>query len=501
MAVDQTLRTLLSYIKANSPITLEEGEAEESPLLSVLNFPPLNNPPRLHHRLEPLPTPLLHSSFEFWAETDPHAVALDFVHSLRSGDKASRHTVLTYGELNAAANTVSDTIKAEIQKAVDLASWSRIIPVHMSTSPELYISYLGVLKAGYGFCPIPQDAPAQRVDEILKDINSPVILGRGPFNANEEGTLGGVLAKSSWLDVAEIVGKMTFQIESHHLESRTPSGSDIAYLLFTSGSTGKPKGVQISHLAATCSIHSHATSIPLPSSLNGKFRWFQFASPTFDPSLMEIFVTLSCGATLCSADRDLTLTDPEAVINEAKATIMMATPSLAAVLRPEKLETLQYLWTMGEKLNRTVIDNFAKHAECDDTSAQSPRMLVNAYGPTEGAINCTYNAPVGRYTRGSIIGKPLPTCAMLVIDPNDTAPRPVPAGMCGELVLAGPQVGSGYLKRPEETSKAFVESSEYGPLYKTGDMARIVWDENGQQVLEFLGRMTSDQVKINGKRL
>lgn len=501
VAVNQILRTLFSYLKACSPIILEEGETAESPLLSVLNFPPLDSPPRLHHQLEPLPRPLLHAGFDFWAETDPHAVALDFIHSLRSDDQEALHTVLTYGELNTAANIVSDTIRAELHKTVDLANWSRIIPVHMPTSPELYISYLAVLKAGYGFCPIPQDAPAQRVDEILKDINSPVILGKGSLNTNGERSSSKILVKLSWLDVTDIVKRTTLQMETRHLEHRTPSESDIAYLLFTSGSTGKPKGVQISHLAATCSIHSHATSIPLPSNQNGKFRWFQFASPTFDPSLMEIFVTFNCGATLCSADRDLTLTDPEAVINEAKATIMMATPSLAAVLRPERLETLQYLWTMGEKLNRTVIDNFAMRPERDNTSSQSSRMLVNAYGPTEGAINCTYNAPVGLYTRGSIIGKPLPTCAMLVVDPNDSALRPVPAGMCGELVLAGLQVGSGYLKRPEETSKAFVEASEYGRLYKTGDLARVVWDENGQQVLEFLGRITSDQVKINGKRL
>ena len=152
----------------------------------------------------------------------------------------------------------------------------------------------------------------------------------------------------------------------------------------------------MSHLALACSIESHSTAIPLPGNGPGDFRWFQFAAPTFDPSLMEIFVTLSSGGTLCSADRSLTLTDLEGTINEARATIMMATPSLAALLRPPLLTTLESLWTMGEKLNRTVIDNF---------STDPSRMLVNAYGPTEAAVNCTFLGPVEHSVRGSIIGE------------------------------------------------------------------------------------------------
>jgi non-ribosomal peptide synthetase component F len=154
---------------------------------------------------------------------------------------------------------------------------------------------------------------------------------------------------------------------------------------------------------------------------------------------------------------------------------------------------------MGEKLNRTVIDNFARNSKPGDVSV--PRTLVNAYGPTEGAINCTFVAPFKHHMRGSIIGKPLPTCSMFVLCPQSRIPKLVPMGTVGELAIGGPQVSKGYLNQPEETAKSFVQSSDFGYLYRTGDKARIVWDENGDQVIEYLGRICMGQVKVNGRRV
>lgn len=515
-AASQLLKSLASYlVDSSSSLHLETStEADHTPQLSILNFPPLSNPPPL---LDDEPKPpeqsLLHAAFEDWVGRTPDAIALDFVHSLPSSTTAAKHSILTYAALNAAATNLAVHLRECLSIEQRNEDSQRIIPVYMSTSPELYISYLGILKAGCAFCPIPQDAPDQRVREILRDIASPVILGKIPEPSSGPWYPDGTECDTQrqWIDVAAVSKWREFSdscpVKLSASRSETPeiNQDQAAYLLFTSGSTGKPKGVQISHLAVTCSIQSHATSIPLPGASVGDFRWFQFASPTFDPSLMEIFVTLSSGATLCSAERSLTLTDPEATINEARATVMMATPSLAALLRPSRLTTLQSLWTMGEKLNRTVIENFSTKAPgVNGTSGPakgSSTTLVNAYGPTEGAINCTFLAPVEYFVRGSIIGKPLPTCSMFVLDPDSHIPKALPAGLAGELAIGGPQLSKGYLNRPKETTKSFVLSPDFGYLYRTGDMARIVWDETGCQVLEFLGRLTSDQVKISGRRV
>ncbi|KAJ0418527.1 hypothetical protein BJY00DRAFT_177828 [Aspergillus carlsbadensis] len=507
-ARDQVLDTLLIYIIESSPLLTPELP---KPTLSVLNFPSSMIPPTPQDVLDDR-TPdshLLHVGFEGWARKKPHAIALDFVNSLQSDTSSADHSILTYAALDTAASILAVHIRSLLSARPQHFEYGRIIPVHMPTSVELYVSYLGILKAGCAFCPIPQDAPAQRIREILHNIASPIILGDSPKpspglmdtdSTSDEAT-------PIWINVTEVSKWKELQGEHSalNLPSQTPldhgsiSPEQTAYLLFTSGSTGKPKGVQVSHLAGACSIASHATAIPLPGKSTGNFRWFQFASPSFDPSLMEIFVTLSSGATLCSADRTLMLANLEETINETRATIMMATPSLASILRPDRLETLEALWSMGEKLNRTVIDSFARNSKSSDVSVS--RTLVNAYGPTEGAINCTFVAPFKNYMRGSIIGKPLPTCSMFVLCPDSRIPKAVPMGTVGELAIGGPQVSKGYLNQPEETAKSFVQSSEFGYIYRTGDKARIVWDENGDQVIEYLGRICMGQVKVNGRRV
>lgn len=522
-AANQLLKFLAAcLVDSSEGLRLEPSAAiENSPEYSILNFPPQWSPPSsdyesLQRHEERLGSYLLHTSFENWARRKPDAIAIDFVHSLSSSTTVASHSILTYATLDALATNLAVYLRTFLSTVQPRKDSMRIVPVYMSTSPELYISYLGILKAGHAFCPIPRDAPDARLKEILRDIDSPVILGIGPELSSitwlHDDTHSDQERRCTWIDVTTVSGwnivsdgrPVGVNSLNGSLEPPIIKEDQIAYILFTSGSTGKPKGVQISHSAVTCSIQSHIAAIPLPGSAVDDFRWFQFASPTFDPSLMEIFVTLSSGATLCSAERSLTLTNPEATINETRATIMMATPSMAAILRPSRLNTLQSLWVMGEKLNRTVINKFAAMPvvnEASEATEGSSTTLVNAYGPTEGAINCTFLAPVKPSVRGSIIGRPLPTCSIVVLDPSSREIQAVPIGLVGELAIGGPQISKGYLNRPEETSRSFVHTSDYGYLYRTGDAARIVWDDAGCLILEFLGRLTSDQVKINGRRV
>ncbi|KAM3076799.1 hypothetical protein ACMFMF_004717 [Clarireedia jacksonii] len=305
-----------------------------------------------------------------------------------------------------------------------------------------------------------------------------------------------------WVDVENFVRMRTQEglLTDDFVRPRTlarPDEIDVAYIMYTSGSTGKTKGVQITHLSVTCSIAAHATSTMLPPASDGIPRWFQFAAPTFDPSLMEIFVTLSTGSTLCSASIDLTLTNFEAAVSELEATVMMATPSMAALLRRSKIPSLRSLWTMGETVLRKNIEDFARTPDDAEISSE----LCNAYGPTEGSINCTLLPNFHPDDRGSIIGPPLSTCSLFVLDSRSSEFRPVPRGFVGELAIGGPQVSVGYLNRPEQNAKAFVMTPRFGRLYLTGDKARIVTDRKGPHVLEFLGRMDTSQVKLSGRRV
>lgn len=237
---------------------------------------------------------LLHSAFERRAAEFPHRVAIDY---LGYADGAVFHRRMTYAEVNLRASQVAKNLRLISQLFVWQVGAPKFVPVFLPSSPELFISYLGILKAGMSFVPLPLDAPPQRLQDIFEDLGAPIVLGlgeepaKGPWHRDDAEHAGGV----TWINVA------TIQQELKSVPSTSsnllglgiePSEEELAYVLYTSGSTGKPKGVQITHLSATCSISSNASSLPIGGT--GKpWRWFQFASPTFDPSLLEIFLTLS----------------------------------------------------------------------------------------------------------------------------------------------------------------------------------------------------------------
>ena len=95
------------------------------------------------------------------------------------------------------------------------------------------------------------------------------------------------------------------------------------------------------------------------------------------------------------------------------------------------------------------------------------------------------------------IGRPLDNVKCYVVD---ACGRRVPPGALGELVIAGPHVGAGYLNRPEKTAEVFIENpfegGAYSRAYRTGDIVRYRTDGE----IEFIGRRDG-QVKVHGFRI
>jgi nonribosomal peptide synthetase DhbF len=124
--------------------------------------------------------------------------------------------------------------------------------------------------------------------------------------------------------------------------------------------------------------------------------------------------------------------------------------------------------------------------------------LHNLYGPTEAAVDVTsWECAPQEGSAAVPIGRPITNTAIHILDRNYEL---VPAGVAGELYIAGVAVGRGYHHRPSLTAERFIPcpySTDPGArMYRTGDLAR--WRSDGS--IEFLGRIDY-QVKIRGFRI
>jgi amino acid adenylation domain-containing protein len=436
------------------------------PAARVSRLPVLTGPQRQaelvawNDTAAPLPDGCVHEAFAAQAAHTPGAVAAQFE------DQA-----VTYAELDRWSNQIGGRLRG-----LGVGP-EALVGVCMRTGPRRLAALLGIWKAGGGYVPLDPALPTERLAFMIADTGMTVVLTDEPSAATvpAAGTVAVVPLDAEWERLGELPGS-------------APAGVDVtcdnvAYVLYTSGSTGKPKGVLVEHrqvIAFTRGMIARYQVTPADAVL-------QFASLSFDVSVLDMFVPLLSGARVVLAPTETLHSPPRlaALMRDAKVTFACLTPSVLSLLSGEDFPDLRVLMTAGEELPGQLAQRWLRPG----------LRLVNGYGPTETTVIATSQDLDAGSAAAPPIGRPLPNYQAYVLDPQL---NPVPAGVTGELHIGGAGVARGYLNRPQLTEERFIpDPFRAGQrLYKSGDLARRLADGS----LLFLGRI-DNQVKVRGLRI
>ena len=339
---------------------------------------------------------------------------------------------------------------------------------------ELYIfSILGILSAGAVYVPLDDNLPDERLSFMLRDTNSKVVIVSDETSERAFNLGGNCII----LNISEIVND-----EIDILSCLPVVYGDLACILYTSGTTGVPKGVKITRKSLINLSNYFAEEYPFDNlDVCGLYP-----SIGFDAASQSIFKTIYAGASLVIIPDDIKLDMVGMNDYFLKHNVTYsAIPTPVAKLFMQTVEdtSLKSLSIGGEKLGE--FENPLNH------------MLIDEFGPTE-AFSFISSIDNSKKIDSSSVGFLNYNTKAYILD-NEF--RQVPIGAVGELCLAGYQIADGYLNREEENIKSFIEnpfddSVDYGVLYRTGDMVRLLPDGS----LGLVGRRDS-QVKISGNRV
>lgn len=384
---------------------------------------------------------------------------------------------MTYREIKEEAFYISGQLKSMgIKKEETVA-------VFMEKGWEQVVAVYGILFAGAAYLPIDIHNPRERVEKILRDSGTRIILVQN--QAYDQDT--------EWLHEWDCISVSGLKTDSEYKAQENKAG-DLAYVIYTSGTTGMPKGVMITHHNAVNTI----LDINARYQITEQDTAFGISNLHFDLSVYDVFGVLGAGGKLVLPDPEYGK-DPAHWIhwlNHENITVWNSVPAFVEMLaeyeeyqRQVTSQSLRLIMMSGDWVPVSLpgrIRNLFQNVE-----------IVALGGATEGSIwSNHFEIPevVPEDWKSIPYGKPLANQKYYILDQNmEDCPDWVP----GTLYIAGDGVAQGYLNDKEKTEEKFVVLDRNGGrLYCTGDMGRY-WNDGN---IEFLGRL-DNQVKINGYRV
>ncbi|RSL52254.1 hypothetical protein CEP54_011029 [Fusarium duplospermum] len=454
----QQLEKTMAELSLSGRLVSELDLISSADLADIAAWNP--NPPQV-------PSRSICQMFQDMASRHPDLPAVEAI----VGDRLDTIQRTTYKDLDDISTALSQQIR---QRAPDSR---RVVLCHHT--PSLVVTgMLAVWKANRAFTTLDPSLPVERRHAILSELGEDTLV----LTDSSE-------AQSFVHYHTCILDELLQEADWSHTTPTPHDISDPAYVFFTSGSSGTPKGAVVRHSAIALSL----SDVSVTMGLDNTARMLQFATCTFDTSLLETFATLIAGGCVClPAPRQRLDGNLGQAINQLRASHLVLTPTVAALLSPQALAGVQSLMLVGEPPSKQLIENWS---ECSI-------QVMNGYGPTEASVHTSTNTllkpndphNIGRAT----------ACNLILVVPDE--PNTLsPIGAVGELVICGETVADGYLNNPEQTKEVFgtnppwanwADASSTTRYYRTGDLARYAPDGS----IIYMGRKDL-QTKIHGQRL
>jgi malonyl-CoA/methylmalonyl-CoA synthetase len=342
------------------------------------------------------------------------------------------------------------------------------VAVQVEKSPEALLVYLACVRAGLVYLPLNTAYRSQEIAFFMRDAQPSLFIAR-PEEKSEVQILARRYGIPHVLDLGPS-GTGSLLEQSRHLDSDYPvvpcAGEDTAALLYTSGTTGQPKGAMLSHdnLASNAlTLQSAWGFTPADVLLH--------ALPLFHAH--GLFVASHCALLSGSTMLFLPTFDASAVVKYLPyATVFMGVPTYYTRLLAEP--TLDRQCCAGMRL---FISGSAPLREQTFSAfyERTGHRILERYGLTETLMN-TSNPLHGERKPGTV-GRALEGVAIRIA--ADTG-QPLQPGEVGEIEVNGPNVFSGYWRRPERSAEDFTDDR----WFRTGDLGKL----DGEGYLTIVGR-------------
>ena len=374
---------------------------------------------------------------------------------------------ITYRKLNEKANKLARYLIKKGIKSND------IVGIMVERSIDMLVGLIAILKSGAAYMPIDPDYPMDRINYMIEDSKTPLILTQEKLKER-------------------LVGVNTITFNEEEINEFEDSDllaenklNDLAYVIYTSGTTGKPKGVLIKHKNVINYISSFLEQVDLTE----EDTILQVVSFAFDAFVEELYPILSKSGKIVISEnfKEIGIDGLVEAIDKYNITFISCSPLLLNELdkhKKLKINNNMKFVSGGDTLKYDYVKNIIKYAD-----------VYNSYGPTEATVCATYYKMSSK-DKNKVrvpIGKVLKNYKVVILDEENNI---APIGTEGELCIGGKGLALGYLNNESLTKKKFTKHGSFGDIYHTGDLAKWLPDGN----IDLLGRNDS-QVKIRGYRI